>query len=149
MSTTTPPVARMIVLPAWARNAFTPLMRALLVGVEPPGRKLLSGEVTIRSGGTQLPCPPARQSPYWTLKEPLGSCVASPIAMPSKEPPSQYTGNGAAIRPSRMLCGIGLSCTVFAHEHNASEHSTPAPAPAPALRSARARGTRALTRTVL
>ena len=40
--------------------------------------------------------------------------MASLIAMPSKQPPSQYTGNGAAIRPSRMLCGIGRSCSVFA-----------------------------------
>ena len=42
------------------------------------------------------------------LKAPLGSWVASVTARPRKEPPTQYTGNGARISPSSTLCGIGL-----------------------------------------
>ncbi len=72
MPTTTPPVGISIVSPAWATTAATPRMRSPRLGVEPPGRKLLSGEVTTRSGGTQVPWPPSTQSPYWTLNAPLG-----------------------------------------------------------------------------
>jgi hypothetical protein len=67
MSTTTGPVGSTIVAPPCASTASAPRMRARVLGVCPPGRKLLSGEVTIRSGGTQPPSPPCRQLPYCTL----------------------------------------------------------------------------------
>src|SRR5204863_61647 len=60
--------------------------------VLPIGKQLLSGEVTTRSGGTQVPWPPSLQLPYCTLKAPPGSCKASVICRRSKERPSQYTG---------------------------------------------------------
>ena len=68
MSTTTPPVGITIVRPPPREQRVARRGSARWrVGVEPPGRKLLSGEVTTRSGGTQTPWPPLRQLPYWTL----------------------------------------------------------------------------------
>ena len=60
MPTTTPPVGITIVRPPLrdaraARRARAPLR----CGVAPPGTKLLSGEVTTRSGGTHVPWPPS------------------------------------------------------------------------------------------
>ena len=72
MLTTTPPVGIAIVRPALVSRAGTPRTSEGSLSVSPPGRKLLSGEVTIRSGGMQVPCPPCRQLPYWTLKAPGG-----------------------------------------------------------------------------
>src|SRR5690242_9914264 len=97
MLTTTGPVGIVTVRPASVSLARTPRSVAADDGAAPPGRKLLSGFVTIRSGGVQVPWPPCRQLPYWTLKAPLGSGPASAICIPWKEPPAQYTGNGAMI----------------------------------------------------
>src|SRR5271154_26045 len=135
MSTTTPPVGISIVLPACATTATTPRTRVLWLGVEPPGRKLLSGEVTTRTGGTHVPPPPTRQSPYWTLNAPLGSCEASVISRPWKVPPSQYTGYGARSMLSRMLCGIGFACTTFPQAPSATEQSAASAASAASKRA--------------
>jgi hypothetical protein len=61
----------------------------VLCGEEPPATKLLSGEVITVTGVTHVLCPPTTQSPYCTENAPLGSCEASVICRPRKEPPSQ------------------------------------------------------------
>ena len=40
------------------------------------------GEVTTRRGGTQVLWPPSMQSPYWTVKAPLGSRTTLVTAIP-------------------------------------------------------------------
>src|SRR5438067_13754586 len=95
--------------PRRAKKARTPRRRPEEPDVLPPGMKLLSGEVTTRSDGTHVYCPPVMQSPYWTVYAPLGSCVASVMRRPWNEPPSQYTGQGATIMLSSELCGTGRS----------------------------------------
>ena len=57
------PVANKIVRPPAASVAVTPRIVRVRVFALPPGTKLLSGELTMRSGATQVPCPPCRQSP--------------------------------------------------------------------------------------
>ena len=82
MPTTTPPVAMTIVRPPRARRPATPRIGRAPDAAGLPGRKLLSGEVITRSGGTHVPWPPCLQSPYWRLNAPLGSCVASRSSSP-------------------------------------------------------------------
>jgi len=83
------PVGISIVCPRWVASASMPRTRTPCCGEEPPARKLLSGEVTTRTAGTHVLCPPSTQSPYCTEKAPLGSCVASVMFRPWNERPSQ------------------------------------------------------------
>ncbi len=55
MFTITPAVGIAIALPACATVADAPRIDIVRAGVEPPGVKPLSGEVTIRTGGTHVP----------------------------------------------------------------------------------------------